>query len=165
MKEKESKEARYREYKSKLISWIKEEIDKSLDKIVRAKAEDVIEEMGPIFKKDVSIYKSKKDIHIRALWELKYLLWPDGIVVNGAKSNDDEDLITFRKATPEDEPPFPGLTEFKEDTYYFREVVIEIVTEDPFNVSDSDIIDAIDDINVPAGSISAAKLGNWKIAK
>lgn len=121
--------------------------------------------MGPIFKKDISIYTSKKYINIRALWELKYLLWPDEIVVNGATSKDDEHLITFRKTTSEDEPPIPGLTGFKEDTYYFREIVVEIVTEDPFTVSDSDIIDAINNINMPEGSISAAKLGNWKIAK
>jgi hypothetical protein len=165
MKEKESKEVRYRDHTSKLVPWIKEQIETSPDKIVRIKAEDVIDEMGPIFKKDISIYKSKKDINIRALWELKYLLWADEIVVNGAKNKDDEDLITFRKATPEDDGPISGLTEFKEDTYYFREIVVEIVTEDPFTVSDSDILDAIDNINIPEGSISTAKLGDWKIAK
>lgn len=161
----ESKETRYREYTSKLVPWIDEEIGKSPDKIVRVKAEDVIEEMGPIFKKDISIYKSKKDIHIRALWELKYLLWPDVIAVNGAISVNDEDLITFRNATPEDDAPEPGLLEFGEDTYYFREIVVEVVVEDPFTVSDSDIIDAIDSTNIPEGSISTVKLGNWKIAK
>ena len=165
MKEKESKETIYIDYTSKLVPWIKEQIEKSPDKIVRVKAEDIIDEMGPTFKKDISIYKSEKDIHIRALWELKCLLWPDEIVVNGAMSKDDEDLITFRKATPEDESPVPGLTEFKEDTYYLREILVEIVTEDPFTVSDSDIIDAIDNVNIPEGSISTAKLGNWKIAK
>lgn len=71
----ESKEAMYREYTSKLVPWIKEQIDKKPDKIFRIKVEDIINKMGPIFKKDISVYKSKKDINVRALFELKYLLY------------------------------------------------------------------------------------------
>jgi len=177
---KESKEARYKEYTSKLVPWIKEQIDKSSDKIFRAKVEDIINKMGPIFKKDISTYKSKKDINVRALFELKYLLWPDEIVVNGTiDERAVEQLLTFRRATPEDESPSWGLTESigEEGTYYTKNIVIDVVTENPFVLSDEIIMKLINTLELPnavksnsfyefvESNVSITKIGDWKIVK
>lgn len=177
---KESKETRYREYTSKLIPWIEKQIDKSIDKTIKIKIEDIIDKMGTIFKKDISIYKSKKDINVRALFELKYLLWPDNIVVNGTiDKKTGEQLLTFRKATSEDEYPLPGLIESigEESTYYTKNITISFVTENPFILSDDIIKQLIKELELPnavksdsifeyvESDMSITKTGDWKMVK
>ena len=168
---KTQKEIRYREYTSKLIPWLKEQIDKSPDKIIRIKVEDVIDvidKMGTIFKKDINIYSSKKDIHIRALWELKYLLWADGIVVKGGMNKIGEDLLIFRKKTSEDEPPIPNLIEVigEKEAYYFKKVEANVVTENIFAITDIDIKDKINELDIAEDfGIYIVKFSDWETVK
>lgn len=166
---KESKEVIYREYTSKFVPWLKEQIDKSPDKIVTARVEDTVKQMGPKFKEDISIYKDKDDIDIRALFELKYLLWPDGIVVSGSMISTGN-VFTFRRTTPEDEPPTPGLIETigEEDVWYVKHVDADVMSPSPFNIPDKYIKDDIES-NVFYGrgdiGISVTKIGDFKKVK
>lgn len=177
---KESTITRYKEYTLELVSWLEEQIDQSIDKIIIIKVEDLINKMGPIFRKDISIYMYKKDINVRVLFELKYLLWPSGIVINGTiDKKTGEQLLTFRRATSEDESPFPGLTESigEEGIYYTKNITIDIVTENPFILSDEIIMELIDELELPnavksdsifkyvESDISITKIGDWKIVK
>lgn len=167
-KVKESKEAKYRDTLSKLVPFVNENIDKSPNKIVITTVESIIHSMGSIFKKDISIYKSNDDINIRALFELKYLLWPDGIVVDGALTNKGDGLI-FRRATSEDRSPNPGLTTDigEEDIYYLKRVDAAVVTGDISSISDNDIENIIDGLNALIGDsvMSVTKIGDWEKVK
>lgn len=166
---KESKEAIYREYTSKFIPWLKDQIDKSPDKIVMAKVEEIVKQMGPKFKEDISIYKDKDDIDTRVLFELKYILWPDGIVVGGAMTHTGN-LLSFRRTIPEDESPTPGLIETigEEDIWYVRHIDADVMSPSPFNIPDSHIKDEIES-NVFYGrgdiGISVTKIGDFKKEK
>lgn len=166
LKAKESKETRYRDAISKLTPFIKENIDKSPNKMVISTVESIINSMGPIFKKDISIYKSKGDINVRAFFELKYLLWPDGIVVDGAMTNKGDGLI-FRRATSEDRLPISGLTADigEENTNYFKKVDVDVVTGDMLAISDDDIESIIDGVGTGDFEMSITKIGDWKKVK
>ncbi len=165
---KESKESRYREYTSELISWLKEQIDKSPNKNVIVKVDDIVGLMGPIFKKDIGVYKNKKDIDVRALFELKYLLWPDEIVVDGAITKIGNALV-FRRSTPTDEPPVPDLIETigGENILYVKHIEVDVMSEDPFLMTYFYIEHVINDTFDGRGDIgiSVTKIGDFKTTK
>lgn len=80
----------------KSIPWIKEEIEKSPDGMIRVKNEDIRKEMGGEFvkKNDTSVY-----------WGLKYCLFQEGIVVETGTKNTGEKLLFMRLADNEDRLP------------------------------------------------------------
>ncbi len=86
------------------IAWIREEIEKSKDGIIRMKTNDLATEMGPIFvkKNPTSIY-----------WALKYIMFHEGIVVDTGTSKLGDKLLLMRKATDEDTLP-PSLNKYLE---------------------------------------------------
>jgi hypothetical protein len=88
----------------KTIPWIKEEIGKAKDGIIRAKNADIRKEMGGEFikKNDTSVY-----------WGIKYVLLQEGIVVETGTHNDGDKLLVMRLADNDDRLP-PSLAKFLE---------------------------------------------------
>lgn len=58
------------------ISWLKQEIEKSPDKILRVRARDLAKRLGPMF-------EALDDTTI--LWGTKYALYPEGIYVDSGR--------------------------------------------------------------------------------
>lgn len=95
-KTKGEKYSKYAVAIAKSIPWIKEEIGKSKDDLIRVKNVDIRKEMGGEFvkKNDTSIY-----------WGLKFVLFNEGIVVEtGTHANGDK-LLLMRLANDEDRLP------------------------------------------------------------
>ncbi len=80
----------------KHIPWIKEEIEKSKDDVIRIKNTDIRKEMGGEFvkKNDTSIY-----------WGLKFVLFNEGIVVETGTHDNGDKLLLMRLANDEDRLP------------------------------------------------------------
>lgn len=81
---------------SKSVPWIKEEIEKSKDSVIRIKNSDIRKEMGGEFikKNDTSIY-----------WGLKYVLFQEGIVVETGTHANGNKLLLMRLANDNDRLP------------------------------------------------------------
>lgn len=95
-KTKGEKYSKYAAAIQKNIPWIKEEIGKSKDGMIRIKNEDIRKEMGGEFvkKNETSVY-----------WALKYILFQEGIVVETGTKNTGEKLLIMRNANDEDRLP------------------------------------------------------------
>lgn len=95
-KTKGEKYSKYAVAIQKSIPWIKEEIGKAKDGLIRVKNEDIRKEMGGEFvkKNDTSVY-----------WGLKYVLFQEGIVVETGTKNTGEKLLIMRNADDEDRLP------------------------------------------------------------
>ncbi len=90
---------------AKSVPWIKEEIEKSKDGMIRVKVEDIAREMGPDF---------IKRHHTSLGWGLKYVLFNEGIVVDAGTHKDGKTkLFVMRMATNEDILP-PSLNKYLE---------------------------------------------------
>jgi len=95
-KTKGEKYSKYAMAIQKHIPWIKEEIEKSKDNVIRIKNFDMRKEMGGDFakKNETSIY-----------WGLKFVLFNEGIVVEtGTHANGDK-LLLMRLANDDDRLP------------------------------------------------------------
>jgi hypothetical protein len=88
----------------KHIPWIQKEIENSKEKKIVVKAKDMGKEMGGEFiKKDAtSIY-----------WGLKYVLFPEGIVVETGTHTGGDKLLILRLADVDDRLP-PSLSKYLE---------------------------------------------------
>lgn len=88
----------------KSIPWIKEEIGKAKDGIIRVRNEDIRNAMGGEFvkKNDNSVY-----------WGLKYILFQEGIVVDTGTRVGGDKLLIMRLANDDDRLP-PSLSKYLE---------------------------------------------------
>lgn len=80
----------------KIVPWIREEIEKSKDSIVRVRNSDIRKEMGGEFvnKNETSIY-----------WGLKFTLFQEGIVVETGTHTSGDKLLLMRLANDDDKLP------------------------------------------------------------
>lgn len=80
----------------KIIPWIREEIEKSKDSVVRVRNSDIRKEMGGEFvnKNETSIY-----------WGLKFTLFQEGIVVETGTHTSGDKLLLMRLANDDDKLP------------------------------------------------------------
>lgn len=71
------------------ISWIKQEIENSSDKILRVRIKDMATRLGPMFEKleEMSIF-----------WGIKYALYPEGINIDtGIEKDTNARLLVMKK--------------------------------------------------------------------
>lgn len=80
----------------KSIPWIREQIEKSKDGVVRIRNSDIRKEMGGEFvkKNETSVY-----------WGLKYVLFQEGIVVETGTHTSGDKLLLMRIANDDDKLP------------------------------------------------------------
>lgn len=84
---------KYKDAIASTVPWLKEQINKSPDKTIRALIDDIKIVLGPEFgkKPNMQIY-----------WGLKVALFREGIIVDKGKSVTGEDLLIMRMATSDD---------------------------------------------------------------
>lgn len=95
-KTKGEKYSKYAMAITKHVPWIKEEIAKSKDGVIRVKNADIRKEMGGEFikKNETSVY-----------WGLKFVLFNEGIVVETGTHTKGDKLLLMRLANDEDRLP------------------------------------------------------------
>lgn len=88
---------KYSKYKNAIaphLQFLKDEIEKKADGMIRVKVDDIAKAMGMPVKHPTSIY-----------WGLKFVLFNEGIVVTTGQTIHDEPALVMRKRLPGDTLP------------------------------------------------------------
>lgn len=94
-----------------IVPFLKENLEKSKNGIIRIKTNDIVKEMGDKFE-----HKHSTSI----MWGLKFTLFNEGIMVRSGKHNDGDNLLIMTKRKENDTLP-PSLEIWRKENENIKE--------------------------------------------